>query len=555
MVARGGYSEDNRLMRAAKPALLISIATVLVAVLGLVRGGSSHEQRQRIADGTSIASPDVGSSSGSASVTVSDGSVSSVASGPIASAMPVPTSLSRAVHRTGLVVDVTKYGAKGDGRSDDSVAVQAANDDVARRGGGVIVFPSGTYLASGVRQDSFVEFLGRAGAVIEHPNGRSTEQIFRSRPLRSAGSIASGSNVLHVASTARFVPGAVIAIRGAGGPSAIQRSTLVTRVWESSGAFAVRDAAGFSTGKTYSPNYLMIDREIVSYVSLSGTQLLGVQRGLFGTRAAQHAAGVRVAQLSVLYATVRSMTANTVTIDRPALSTVSNAKVFIGSVGMKITDLTLDGNRASSGSSTATPFPVLYELASDAAVTGCTIRNGDDGAIEFAQGTTRSLIANNTLLDNGDPNGRGAAVWLFQGANHNIVRDNTIGGDSYSGVYVDDRTVSSTEFDASSAANQIVDNSISIARSSANTAVGIFGSSSNIVRGNALDGTTYGVRIYTGGQSPVRAPTSGNLVADNTLDGHNVGIWVDGRNNHIVSNALTDVRTPLIDEGSDNTVR
>ena len=45
----------------------------------------------------------------------------------------------------GPVFDVTKYGAKGDGRADDQAAIQKAIDAAEAAGGGVVFLPPGTY--------------------------------------------------------------------------------------------------------------------------------------------------------------------------------------------------------------------------------------------------------------------------------------------------------------------------------------------------------------------------------------------------------------------------
>jgi len=51
-----------------------------------------------------------------------------------------------------LLVDVRDKGAKGDGNSDDTAAIQAAVDVVAGTGGTVLV-PGGTYLVDAVGKD------------------------------------------------------------------------------------------------------------------------------------------------------------------------------------------------------------------------------------------------------------------------------------------------------------------------------------------------------------------------------------------------------------------
>jgi polygalacturonase len=62
--------------------------------------------------------------------------------GPTASAQPQP------------VFDVRQYGAKGDGRSVDTPAINRAIEAAASAGGGTVVFPAGTYLCYSIRLKS-----------------------------------------------------------------------------------------------------------------------------------------------------------------------------------------------------------------------------------------------------------------------------------------------------------------------------------------------------------------------------------------------------------------
>src|SRR5512136_1537803 len=49
------------------------------------------------------------------------------------------------------VINVTTFGAKGDGVTDDRPAIQAAIDGLAAKGGGVLRVPKGTYLLNSYR--------------------------------------------------------------------------------------------------------------------------------------------------------------------------------------------------------------------------------------------------------------------------------------------------------------------------------------------------------------------------------------------------------------------
>lgn len=65
------------------------------------------------------------------------------------------------------VIDVKKFGAKGDGKTLDSPAINAAIDAAAQVGGGTVYFPAGTYLSASIRLKSNITLYLENGAVIE----------------------------------------------------------------------------------------------------------------------------------------------------------------------------------------------------------------------------------------------------------------------------------------------------------------------------------------------------------------------------------------------------
>lgn len=72
-------------------------------------------------------------------------------------------------------ISVKKSGAVGDGKANDSAAIQAAIDEAVRLGGGDVVLPQGVYLASGLRLYSNVRLLGdgRDTTVVRETTGVS----------------------------------------------------------------------------------------------------------------------------------------------------------------------------------------------------------------------------------------------------------------------------------------------------------------------------------------------------------------------------------------------
>ncbi|GGD57547.1 rhamnogalacturonidase [Croceicoccus mobilis] len=71
---------------------------------------------------------------------------------------------------TGVVEDIRDHGAKGDGRSIDSKAINAAIRAAASRGGGVVAVPPGRYLSFSIRLLDNITLALSPGAVIEAAN-------------------------------------------------------------------------------------------------------------------------------------------------------------------------------------------------------------------------------------------------------------------------------------------------------------------------------------------------------------------------------------------------
>lgn len=65
-----------------------------------------------------------------------------------------------------LFFDVRSFGAIGDGKTVDSVAINAAIEAVAAVGGGTVVFPAGMYVCFSIRLRSFVALFLQQGATI-----------------------------------------------------------------------------------------------------------------------------------------------------------------------------------------------------------------------------------------------------------------------------------------------------------------------------------------------------------------------------------------------------
>ena len=106
-----------------------------------------------------------------------------------------------------VVFDVTKYGAKGDGKTYDTKAVRAAAADLAEHGGGTLLFPPGTYLTGAFNLSSnTLMFLEKNATVKGSDRGEDWPLI---EPLKWYGGGSdqqSSGNLMHQALTLSVKP-------------------------------------------------------------------------------------------------------------------------------------------------------------------------------------------------------------------------------------------------------------------------------------------------------------------------------------------------------------
>jgi len=75
--------------------------------------------------------------------------------------------LSAASWLNAAVFDVTAYGAKGDGKTENRAAINRAIEAAAAAGGGTVEFPAGTWISGSIRLRSNITLRLERGSVIE----------------------------------------------------------------------------------------------------------------------------------------------------------------------------------------------------------------------------------------------------------------------------------------------------------------------------------------------------------------------------------------------------
>jgi hypothetical protein len=81
-----------------------------------------------------------------------------------------------------LSINVKDYGAKGDGTTDDTAAIQRAINDANAAGGGTVFFPSGTYITTTQTLPSNVvlQGVGKSSTIIRLKNGTNASLLVTS---------------------------------------------------------------------------------------------------------------------------------------------------------------------------------------------------------------------------------------------------------------------------------------------------------------------------------------------------------------------------------------
>ena len=81
------------------------------------------------------------------------------------------------ITKGGPKVDVRAYGAKGDGITDDTAAIQAAQDSLPDNGG-ILYFPSGTFIGHlTLKSNVHIEGSGINASILKLPYGANVDVI------------------------------------------------------------------------------------------------------------------------------------------------------------------------------------------------------------------------------------------------------------------------------------------------------------------------------------------------------------------------------------------
>ena len=378
-------------------------------------------------------------------------------------------------------------------------AFQAANDAVSAVGGGKVTADEGTYLVKGLELSDNVIF-DMYGVTFENPDGLAPS-IITSKKTSLTGSISNDSNVLNVSDTTPIAKGDKIVIYNAGKIHRTQNTGLAGDI---DATTTTINLVG-NNGKFPAKGYFRVDDELIGYSSISGTQLVGVERGALGTTATPHTSGTKIGTALHMYAEVTGISGTQVTLSRAAIGTAINTDVYVGTSNLSVLGLKFKGNKVPGGASSSV-YALKLETTRKGTFNDLSFDNFDIGAFYFGKGASDNVVNNVKFTDCGVtdiPVPKGANLWMFQGCERNRVTNITIDGEAFNGVYIDDRTTIADPHDAPNDDNIITGISIDckkLVKGVYNVGVCIVGGKRNKVIGGFMRGPVTGVQIDVGTQ-------------------------------------------------------
>lgn len=446
-------------------------------------------------------------------------------------------------------IDVTAAGARPNDGLDDTDSIRRAVDLISPSGG-IVFFPQGEYIASPVVLGSDVTLVGSERAVIRHPDGVTSSNVFESATHAVAAATVAGKRTISVSDTSSIRRGTVVGIAAAGGPSRVQTHELAESIRANDVTIELTDVSGLPTSNS---TFMYLQNEVISYDSIEGRTLQGVSRGRLGTLARPHKSGTILAGATAYVGEVTRVSGKEVSVRTPIHQTIRGADMIVGSRRVGLVGLTIDGSRQTQAPSPGNPYPIKMRFSRWATVRDVAFPSGDHGGLSLADGTRDSQVISNTFLDQGWPQqDLGSAIWLFRRVRRSRIVGNTVGGDTFHGITLDDRTQTFSGWDGASGGNLIMSNALtSTAAGSGNSGIMVAGSGGNIILGNSVSGVTSGIGIVES-QGTYPAGAQHNMVGTNRVRATTSCLRVSSSNNYFRNNMLEHCDYSVFDTGIGN---
>jgi len=266
----------------------------------------------------------------------------------------------------------------------------------------------------------------------------------------------------------------------------------------------------------------------------------------------------------------------------------SNCSVFAnsdqtnGNTNIKISNLKIDGNKSNNRFG----YGIYFKYVDNSQIENCFIYNTAWEAIYFEGSASKSKknIVSHNIVD-----GSGGIGIEFYGGSHNIITDNLVQNNAYTGIYSDS--------DYTTIANNVVRNNSTgggnggivsrgkysttannVCENNGHTGIHLYYGDYSVVSGNVCKGNNwYGIRVYgtdysiiignklhdnggTANYSGLRVYVStnnfiiGNSITDTAGGGHAIEITSDSTNNYLSNNYYSGTGASSISDSATTTI-
>jgi hypothetical protein len=424
--------------------------------------------------------------------------------------------LGRIITGSPPVIDPThsSFGADHTGVTNATGAIQAAIDAIHASGRpGKVLCAPGQYLVQGLLLRSGVTIDGQGSTFVMADPDAVSASVIDTHVQETTGAISAASEEMTLASLEGVEVGSPLAVRAAGGPSAVQVTTMSDSIADDATSIPLTSSTGWGGAST--AGHCWIGDECISFSGVSGGSLQGVQRGLFGTTASAHTSGASIALARRLYATVTEIDGSTVTLDTTAVRGVTTAEVSIGVLRAGVKDLRIDGRKSDPVPSAINPVGITFRLARFSTIRDVAVEKCGFTGIRVMNGTRHCSIRDFRLWDNGAPaNNVGFQLILFRGCVGNVATGGIIVGAGRDSVFLDDRTATATEWDAPCEGNIVALNACEDINLNGNYGLGVAGGLSNVLALNTLAGMNSPIGAISD-QGIAPQPSRGNVWVGN----------------------------------------
>ena len=332
----------------------------------------------------------------------------------VASCAPAPTS--------SLVVNVKDKGAKGDGSTNDTAAIQAAINQVGGSGGTVLI-PDGTYMinaaSTGLFPKSNMTIKMTSAAILRAmPTDSGKYSVLRIENVSNVNVIGGklqGERTQHQGTTGEYGYGVLVI----GATNVVIQDITATDMWGD--GFNIANAS--KNTKVCSVVADNNRRQGISIVSANGAV---VQDSIF-----KNSNGVLPQSGIQIEPNANDVVSNVQILNSQALNNKGwGIKLTAPASGSSINTVTLNGNTVTGNGIGTNADGIAIARTSGHRISNNIVKLNRQAGISLISGSLSNIVTGNTVTDNGASgvSDSSLGIQMWDGATGNTVTNNTVSG-------------------------------------------------------------------------------------------------------------------------------